>query len=135
MTGHACMACQHGTKSQKLSCPLLSSCFSWFCPRLGLGQSPHPAMPSQSRFQRPASETCNVELVSREWKDAAGVRLVVIEHDRMFISSKGPGHAVKFSIKDCVFNKNVLIPILHRMARHPKHPVPYIKPLQAENLS
>ena len=92
-------------------------------------------MPRKSRNQRPASETCNVEHVSREWKEAAGVRLVAVEHDRMFISPKGPGHQVKFTIKDCVLNKHVLIPVLHRMAQHPKHPVPYIKPLQAENLS
>ena len=87
---------------------------------------PEPAAASE----RP---TCDVELVSREWKAQASVRLCLVEGDRLFASPKGKGHGIKVCIKDCVYNKYALIPVLGRMAQHPSHPVPYVKPLCQEN--
>ena len=77
--------------------------------------------------------TCNVELVSREWKAQAAVRLSLVEGDRLFTSPKGKGEGIKICIKDCIHNKYALIPVLGRMAQHPSHPVPYVKPLCQEN--
>lgn len=82
--------------------------------------------------------TCDVEMVYREWKDDPSVRMVACRTDRIFESSKTSGAdvvGVRFNIKDAVHNQCVLKPLLHRMAQHPHHPVPYVKELAKESLA
>ena len=83
--------------------------------------------------------TCDVELVAREWKESSAVRLVCSNNGRLFEPSMlrtTPDQevVVKINIKDCVRNMYVLIPCLHRMAKHSHHPVPYVKHLAQEKL-
>ena len=84
--------------------------------------------------------TCNVDKVAREWKENPAVRAICVKRDRMFESIKHeadgePPVEIRINIKDCVHNRNVLIPLLKRMAEHDHHPVPYVKGLARENLA
>lgn len=80
---------------------------------------------------------CDATHVYRAWMEAHSVRRVAISCDRLFessVPSDKNGHTtpVKFTIKDSIHNQYVLIPLLERMAEHPGHPLPYIKPLAKE---
>ena len=82
--------------------------------------------------------TCNVDKVAREWKENPAVRAICVKRDRMFESFEKekdgePPLAIKINIKDCVHNRNILIPLLKRMAGYDHHPVPYVKALAREN--
>lgn len=81
-----------------------------------------------------AMSSCDVENVYREWKDQRAVREVAISTDRLFISHKGPEESLKFTIKDSVRNQHMIMPLLHRMAQDPAHPLPTVKSLARETL-
>ena len=93
-------------------------------------------MPPQSRSAsgKESKTTCDVENIYRDWKGDHQVRRVLIECDRTFRSHKQASDPVKFCIKDAVFNKPVLLPLLHCVAQHPSHVLPGVKPLAREIL-
>ena len=82
--------------------------------------------------------TCDVLDVYKDWKKEPSVRLVTLRADRLFEASGQHASterlSVKFNIKDAVHNQFVLKPLLHRMAQHDHHPVPYVKDLAREKL-
>lgn len=96
-------------------------------------------MPSKLNTSVAAKPVCNVETVSREWKEIPGVRHVAVQRDRLFESHiQGETEdkvAIKFCIKDAVHNQQVLIPLLRRMSVDKVHPIPHLKPLARESLS
>lgn len=94
-----------------------------------------PRQPKRNAAADPDKPACDVELLSREWKQAPAVRLVAVEADRLLVSPDGKGESIKICIKHAVHNKFALIPVLERMAKHPSHPIPYIKPLAKESPS
>lgn len=103
--------------------------------------APGLAMPAvQSKARAASMPACDVDQVSRLWKESHSVRRVAVRSDRLFESPRKAVEGeekipVKLCIKDAIHNQNVLIPILHRMASHPKHPLPYLKPLAHESHS
>ena len=87
----------------------------------------------------PTKEVCSTELIHRQWKESHAVRHVAIRCDRLFEMPKTKNkdtsdNHVKICIAVAVHNQQVLIPLLHNMAAHPKHPVPYVKALAHQKL-
>lgn len=92
-------------------------------------------MPRAPRADAAVRSPCLVEGVYKEWKNAPAVRNVVLETDRLFQSSCHERKAIKFCIKDAVYNQYVLAPVLFRMAMVDSHPLPCLKVLARENLA
>lgn len=106
-----------------------SQAFEFVCPVSAMPRKPAAA----------AKPSCDVENISREWKDAPAVRLVAVRRDRLFESSKvrsdvDENQPLKFCIKDAVHNQYVLIPMLRRMAMQKNHPLPSLKAIAREIL-
>ena len=91
------------------------------------------------REKAAARPACDIENIHREWKAEAAVRHAAINTDRLFESSMNTEglerKAVKFCIKDAVYNQYVMAPLLYRMAQEPSHPLPTLSNLARESLA
>ena len=81
------------------------------------------------------STSADIQYVYREWYGETAVRASLVDHGMLILSHKGPADVVKMSIKDCVRNMYVLMPLLQRIPSDPDQHLFTIKAARSELLS